>query len=111
MQEFASDGSASSIYVRSDPDSVEAVRGVLAPTANPESPEEVEVSKPSDALSVRPGATSAFSFSPRPCSSPGSEGSQVLHWGRLRPRSIPRCRGGRSLCRSSRSAAAWVQHY
>lgn len=59
-EEFAIDGSASSIYVRSDPESVEAVRGVLAATANPENPEEVEVSRPSDALSARAAAETAF---------------------------------------------------
>lgn len=42
-----------SIYVRTHPDAVEAVRGVLAPTTNPADPNEVEVSRPSDALEAR----------------------------------------------------------
>ncbi|MEM9204613.1 MAG: ABC transporter permease, partial [Actinomycetota bacterium] len=42
-----------SIYVRADPDQVEAVRSVLAPTTNPTDPNEVQVSRPSDALEAR----------------------------------------------------------
>ncbi len=43
----------SAIYVRTDPAQVEAVRGVLARTASPGSPNEVDVSRPSDALAAR----------------------------------------------------------
>jgi putative ABC transport system permease protein len=50
---FAHDGSPSTVYVRTTPDSVDDVRGVLGPTANPENPEEVRVSRPSDALAAR----------------------------------------------------------
>jgi putative ABC transport system permease protein len=46
--------------VRTNPERVEAVRDVLAATANPESPNEVEVSRPSDALAARAAANSAF---------------------------------------------------
>jgi putative ABC transport system permease protein len=46
------DGSPTTIYTRSDKPSVEAVRGVLAATINPESPNEVKVSRPSDALAA-----------------------------------------------------------
>ena len=52
--------SASTIYVRAAPDAIERVRGLIAPTADPESPEEVEVSRPSDALAARAAAKSAF---------------------------------------------------
>jgi putative ABC transport system permease protein len=48
------------VYVRADPDQVEAVQGVLAATANPENPNEVRVSRPSDALAARAAAKSAF---------------------------------------------------
>ena len=41
------------IYVRTDPDQVEAVRAVLAPTTNPANPNEVQVSRPSDTLEAR----------------------------------------------------------
>ena len=54
------DGTPSTIYVRSDPDAVEDVRSVLAATANPEAPEEVAVSRPSDALEARAAAKTAF---------------------------------------------------
>ena len=54
------DGSPGTVYVRSDPDSVEAVQGVLAATVNPENPNEVQVSRPSDALAARAAANTAF---------------------------------------------------
>jgi putative ABC transport system permease protein len=54
------DGEASTVYVRADPDTVEDVRSVLAATANPERPEEVEVSRPSDAIEARAAAKTAF---------------------------------------------------
>jgi putative ABC transport system permease protein len=44
------DGHPSTIYVRAHTGQVEAVEGVLAATANPENPDEVEVSEPSAAL-------------------------------------------------------------
>jgi putative ABC transport system permease protein len=50
---FGIDEAASTVRVRTDPDQVEAVRAVLAPTANPEAPEEVDVTRPSDALAAR----------------------------------------------------------
>ncbi|MQA60437.1 MAG: FtsX-like permease family protein [Actinophytocola sp.] len=54
------DGSPTTIYTRTEPDAVAAVRGVLAATANPEQPDEVEVSRPSDALAAKDAADSAF---------------------------------------------------
>ena len=53
---FQHDGSPSTIYVRTTPEAVEDVRGVLGPTANPQNPEEVRVSRPSDALAARAAA-------------------------------------------------------
>jgi putative ABC transport system permease protein len=50
---FETDRSPTAVYVRTDPDQVEAVQGVLAATANPRSPNEVEVTRPSDALAAR----------------------------------------------------------
>ena len=52
--------SATTVYVRTAPDAVSDVRERLAPTANPQSPEEVAVSRPSDALAARAAAESAF---------------------------------------------------
>jgi putative ABC transport system permease protein len=54
------DGHPTIVYTRSRDSSVEAVRGVLAPTANPQAPNEVEVSRPSDALEARQATDRAF---------------------------------------------------
>ena len=50
---FDIDESASTVRVRTDPDHVADVRDVLGPTANPEAPEEVDVTRPSDALAAK----------------------------------------------------------
>jgi putative ABC transport system permease protein len=57
---FGCDGSPSTVYVRADPDQVTDVQGVLAATANPEHPNEVQVSRPSDALAAQAAAKSAL---------------------------------------------------
>jgi putative ABC transport system permease protein len=57
---FGIDSSASTIRVRTDPDQVESVRGVLAATTNPEAPNEVQVSRPSDALTAKAAADEAL---------------------------------------------------
>ena len=57
---LADEGDVSSLYVRSDPEDVEDVQGVLARTANPEHPDEVDVTRPSDAIEARAAAKSAF---------------------------------------------------
>ncbi|MEU8123410.1 ABC transporter permease [Spirillospora sp. NPDC049024] len=54
------DGHPTTIYERSTDASVDDVRDVLARTVNPERPEEVEVSRPSDALEARAAASGAF---------------------------------------------------
>jgi putative ABC transport system permease protein len=54
------DGHPTRIYERSTDRSVSAVRAVLAATVNPEHPEEVAVSRPSDALAAQLAAKSAF---------------------------------------------------
>jgi putative ABC transport system permease protein len=54
------DGAPTTIYVRTDPNQVPAVQSVLAATANPEHPDQVNVSRPSDALVARADAQSAF---------------------------------------------------
>jgi putative ABC transport system permease protein len=51
--EFGIDDAASTIRVRTDPDYTEEVWAILAQTANPEDPNEVEVSRPSDALEAK----------------------------------------------------------
>jgi putative ABC transport system permease protein len=57
---FDADRSATTIYVRAADDSVQDVRSLLAATANPEHPEETQVSRPSDVLTARAAAKSAF---------------------------------------------------
>jgi putative ABC transport system permease protein len=54
------DGHPSTVYVRSRTDQVNAVHSVLAATANPEAPSQVEVSQPSNALVARAKAKSAL---------------------------------------------------
>ncbi|GAA4140354.1 ABC transporter permease [Actinomadura keratinilytica] len=54
------DGHPSTIYVRSATDQVENVHAVLAATANPQNPTQVEVSRPSAALVARAAAKSAL---------------------------------------------------
>ena len=53
-------GPASSIYVRAATGHEAAVQSLLARTANPEAPNEVNVSQPSDVLTARAAAAGAF---------------------------------------------------
>ena len=53
-------GHPTTIYVRSRTDQVEAVHSVLAATANPKAPSEVNVSQPSDTLVARAKAKGAL---------------------------------------------------
>jgi putative ABC transport system permease protein len=54
------DDAPSTIFVRTDPSQIDDVAAVIAPTANPEYPEEVEVTRPSDALEARDAADDAL---------------------------------------------------
>jgi putative ABC transport system permease protein len=54
------DGHPTTIYVRSVTTETAAVQSVLAATANPESPDEVQVSQPSAALTARADAQGAL---------------------------------------------------
>jgi putative ABC transport system permease protein len=58
--ELGADDSPSYMYVRADPGNVDQVSSILGPTANPEHPEEVDVSRPSDALEARAKTKTAF---------------------------------------------------
>ncbi|HKG38097.1 MAG TPA: ABC transporter permease [Conexibacter sp.] len=53
-------GPPTTIYVRSQTSEVDAVQRLLAQTANPAAPNEVDVSQPSDALTARAAAQSAL---------------------------------------------------
>jgi putative ABC transport system permease protein len=54
------DGDITTVYTRTDPDAVETVRELLARTANPARPNEVDVSRPSDALAAQAAANETF---------------------------------------------------
>ncbi|GIM96964.1 ABC transporter permease [Paractinoplanes toevensis] len=54
------DGHPTTVYARAIESQVEAVRHVLGPTANPQQPDEVKVSRPSDALAAQRTANATF---------------------------------------------------
>ncbi len=54
------DGDTTTVYTRTDPDAVEAGRGLLARSANPARPNEVDVSRPSDALAAQAAVDKTF---------------------------------------------------
>ncbi|MDT0305551.1 FtsX-like permease family protein [Streptomyces sp. DSM 44917] len=60
-RELGFDGSPTTVYARADPAAVTDVQAVLAATANPAAPNEVEVSRPSDALAAQQAADEALS--------------------------------------------------
>jgi putative ABC transport system permease protein len=57
---FGTEANPSTVYVRAAEEELGAVRALLPPTANPENPEEVDVSRPSDALEAKAAARGAF---------------------------------------------------
>ena len=57
---FNVDEEPTTIYVRSNPAYIEDVVEVLAPSMNPENPDQVSVSRPSDALEAQEAAEVAF---------------------------------------------------
>jgi putative ABC transport system permease protein len=54
------DGHPTTVYTRANDSAVEAVGGLLAATTNPRAPNEVKVSRPSDALAARQATDRAF---------------------------------------------------
>jgi putative ABC transport system permease protein len=54
------DGHPTTVYTRSVESQVEAVRAVLRPTADPSAPDQVNVSKPSDALAAHRATSATF---------------------------------------------------
>ncbi|ROT27974.1 ABC transporter permease [Micromonospora sp. HM5-17] len=54
------DGHPTTVYTRSAEYAVQAVQAVLGATANPEAPNEVQVSRPSDALAAQQATDEAF---------------------------------------------------
>jgi putative ABC transport system permease protein len=59
-QLFGTSRHASTVYVRANQDAVVAARNLIPQSANPEHPEEVDVSRPSDVLAARAAAKGAF---------------------------------------------------
>ena len=57
---LGSDGAPTTVYVRAATDHVQEVRDLAGASADPEHPEEVDVSRPSDALAARAAAKGAF---------------------------------------------------
>jgi putative ABC transport system permease protein len=57
---FGTTRSPSTLFVRTSPYQVESVRAVLARSVDPETPDEVEVSRPSDALEARAATDEAL---------------------------------------------------
>ena len=60
VHELGAERDASTVYLRADPSAVEGVRELVPSAVNPLNPEEVEVSRPSDALAARAAADSAL---------------------------------------------------
>jgi putative ABC transport system permease protein len=60
-ERFGYTGSPSTVYERSTDDTVNEVRALLPATINPAAPEEITVSRPSDALAAKNAADSTFS--------------------------------------------------
>lgn len=57
---FATVDTPGTVYVRTDPTLVDSVQSVIAASANPENPDQVAVSRPSDAIEARAAASNAF---------------------------------------------------
>mgnify|MGYP003313618236 CR=1 FL=1 len=57
---FDIDEEPTTIYLRANPTFIEDVVEVLAPSMNPENPDQVEVTRPSDALEAQQAAEEAF---------------------------------------------------
>jgi putative ABC transport system permease protein len=54
------DGNITTLYIRADPHAVQTVRELLARTVNPAQPNEVDVSRPSDALAAQAATETTF---------------------------------------------------
>jgi len=60
IDSMRADEAPGTVYIRSDPDAVDDVRDVVAATTNPADPDQVTVSRPSDAIAAKAAASSAF---------------------------------------------------
>jgi putative ABC transport system permease protein len=57
---FETEATPEIIYLRTDPDDIDDVRAVVPATANPEDPDQVEVTRPSDAIEAKAAASTAY---------------------------------------------------
>jgi putative ABC transport system permease protein len=57
---FDNPTSPETVYLRADPDQVTNVEDVIPATANPDNPDQVQVSRPSDAIEAKAAASNAF---------------------------------------------------
>ena len=74
------------IYLRANPTFIEDVVEVLAPSMNPENPDQVEVTRPSDALEAQQAAEEAFTnllLGVRVCSFTGWRGCYSQCYGHV----------------------------
>jgi putative ABC transport system permease protein len=60
INEMNTDDTPGTVYVRTDPDQLDAVRNVAAATVNPDNPDQVAISRPSDAIEAKAAASNAF---------------------------------------------------
>jgi putative ABC transport system permease protein len=58
--QFGTTDHPGTIYLRVDPDQLDDVRAVLPTTANPESPDTIEIGRPTDAIEAKAAASNAF---------------------------------------------------
>ena len=100
------DAHPTEIYLRAHTSQVDAVDSVLAATANPESPSEVDVSQPSLALVAQADAQAALNGLFLALGDVGASGRRGWcdeHHGDLRPRTSQRDRAASSTWRHKRS--------
>jgi putative ABC transport system permease protein len=60
QEDWDADATPAKVYLRADEPRLAAVRALLGATANPQNPEEVEVSRPSDALEAKAASEGTF---------------------------------------------------
>jgi putative ABC transport system permease protein len=58
--EFGTPETPGTVYLRAEPEDINIVQNVIPATANPDSPDQVEVKRPSDAIEARAAASNAF---------------------------------------------------
>ena len=57
---FESELNPTAIYLRTEPEQIDGVRSVLGPTVDPQSPDEVSISRPSELLEAQDATDAAF---------------------------------------------------